>query len=112
VVAATGWLAATATGAAAGAAAGGVVGALTGAGVSEEDAHSYAEGVRRGGTLVSARVAHVDRARLDAVLNQSAVNLRDRSAAWQKSGWKTFDPSGKPYGADEVRKERQLYRGI
>jgi hypothetical protein len=23
------------------------------------------------------------------------------SAAWQKSGWKNFDPSSKPYGADE-----------
>jgi hypothetical protein len=111
-VVAAGWLAATAVGAAAGAATGGVVGALTQAGVSEEDAHMYAEGVRRGGTLVSARVADADRARLDAVLNQSAVNLRDRSAAWQKSGWKAFDPTSKPYGADEVRKERQLYSGV
>ncbi len=110
-VVAAGWLAATAVGAAAGAATGGIVGALTEAGVSEEDAHSYAEGVRRGGTLVSARVPDADRSRLDAVLNQSAVNLRDRSAAWQKSGWKTFDPASKPYGADEVRKERQLYGG-
>src|SRR4030081_3947095 len=81
-VVAAGWLAATAVGAAAGAATGGVVGALTQAGVSEEDAHSYAEGVRRGGTLVSARVADADRARLDAVLNQSAVNLRYRRATW------------------------------
>lgn len=109
-VVAAGWLAATAVGAAAGAATGGIVGALTEAGVSEDDATLYAEGVRRGGTLVTARVADADRTRLDAVLNQSAVNLRDRSAAWQKSGWKTFDPSSKPYGADEVRKERQLYR--
>ena len=45
--------------------------------------------------------------RTDASLNQSAVNLRDRSAAWQKSGWKTFDPASEPYDADEVRKERQ-----
>ena len=111
-VVAAGWLAATAVGAAAGAATGGVVGALTQAGVSEEDAHSYAEGVRRGGTLVSARVAEADRARLDAVLNQSAVNLRDRRAAWQKSGWKSFDPDEQAYGADEVRKERQLYSGV
>ena len=110
-VVAAGWLAATAVGAAAGAATGGIVGALTEAGVSEEDAHTYAEGVRRGGTLVSARVPDADRSRLDAVLNQSAVNLRDRSAAWQKSGWKTFDPASKPYGAEEVRKERQLYGG-
>jgi len=108
-VVAAGWLASTALGAAAGAATGGVVGALTEAGVSKEDAPLYAEGVRRGGTLVTARVADGDRARFDAVLNQSAVNLRDRSAAWQKSGWNTFDPSSKPYGADEVRKERQLY---
>src|ERR1700680_781298 len=82
-VVAAGWLAATAVGAAAGAATGGVIGALTQAGVSKEDAEVYAEGVRRGGTLVSARVADADRARLDAVLNQSAVNLRDRRATWQ-----------------------------
>ena len=95
--------------AAAGAATGGIVGALTEAGVSAEDAHSYAEGVRRGGTLVSARVADADRSRLDSILNESAINLRDRSAAWQKAGWKSFDPASKPYGAEEVRKERQLY---
>src|SRR5215211_7590340 len=53
-VVAAGWLASTAAGAAAGAATGGVIGALTQAGVSEEDAHVYAEGVRRGGTLVTA----------------------------------------------------------
>ena len=110
-VVAAGWLAATAVGAAAGAATGGIVGALTQAGVSEEDAHSYAEGVRRGGTLVSARVADQERARLDTVLNESAVNLTDRSAAWQKAGWKSFDAGSKPYGAEEVRKERALYGG-
>jgi hypothetical protein len=108
-VVAAGWLAATAVGAAAGAATGGIVGALTEAGVSKEDGPRYAEGIRRGGTLVSARVPEADRSRLDAVLSQSAVNLQDRSAAWQKTGWKTFDPASKPYGADEVQKERQLY---
>src|SRR3954468_15931834 len=76
-VVAAGWLASTAVGAAAGAATGGIVGALTQAGISNEDAHSYAEGVRRGGTLVSARVPDADRSRLDAVLNDSAVNIRE-----------------------------------
>jgi hypothetical protein len=109
-VVAAGWLAATAVGAAAGAATGGIVGALTEAGLSKDEAPLYAEGVRRGGTLVSARVPDADRPRLDAILNTSAVNLRDRSAAWQKSGWTTFDPAAKPYGPDEVRKERDLYR--
>jgi hypothetical protein len=59
-VVAAGWLVATAagamTGAVVGGAAGGLVGALTGAGVPERDANFYAEGVRRGGTLVTARV--------------------------------------------------------
>ena len=109
-VVAAGWLASTAVGAAAGAATGGIVGALTEAGVSEEDAHVYAEGVRRGGTLVSARVADADRTRLDAVFNESAVNLRDRSAAWQKSGWKRFDPASAPYGAEEVRQRTPAVR--
>ena len=110
-VVAAGWLAATAVGAAAGAATGGVVGALTESGMSPDDANTYAEGVRRGGTLVSARVADTDQARFDAILNESSVNLQERAAAWQKAGWTSFDPASKPYGADEVRKERQLYGG-
>lgn len=108
-VVAAGWLAATALGATAGAATGGIVGALTQAGITEEEAPLYAEGIRRGGTLVSARVPDADRARFESILNQSAVNIRDRSAAWKKSGWRSFDPSAKPYAADDVRKERQLY---
>ena len=40
-----------------------------------------------------------------------AINLRDRSTAWQKAGWKSFDPASKPYSAEEIKKERQLYGG-
>ncbi len=58
---------------------------------------------------MSARVADAERTRLDTVLNESAVNLCDRSAAWQKAGWKSFDAGSKPYGAEEVRRERALY---
>jgi hypothetical protein len=108
-VVAAGWLASTAAGAAAGAATGGIVGALTQAGVSDEDASRYAEGVRRGGTLVSARVPEQDQARLDAILERASVNLAERSRAWQQTGWQRFDPSSPPYGPDEVSKERQLY---
>jgi hypothetical protein len=77
-----------------------------------DDAHSYAEGIRRGGSLVTARVPDSDRSRLEALLDESAVNLRDRTAQWQKTGWKSFDPTAQPYGADEVRRERQLYTGL
>jgi hypothetical protein len=109
-VVAAGWLAATAAGALAGGTAGGIIGALTQAGVSDEEAPVYAEGVRRGGSMVTARVADADRARFEAILNRSAVNIRDRSAAYRKSGWTSFDPKAPTYTPEQVRKEREMYR--
>jgi hypothetical protein len=109
-VVAAGWLVAMAAGAAVGGTAGGIIGALTQAGTSEEDAYVYAEGVRRGGTLVSARVPDGERSRYEEILNRSSVNLRDRGEAWRKAGWQKFDPNAPPYTADEIRKERALYR--
>src|SRR5215213_7934721 len=55
-VVAAGWLASTAAVAAAGGTAGGLIGALTQAGHDENEARAYAEGVQRGGTLVTVRV--------------------------------------------------------
>ncbi len=109
-VVAAGWLVATAAGAAAGGLTGGIIGALTQAGVSEEDAHVYAEGVRRGGTLVTARVDDRNAAQLEATLDGSALRTTDLRSNYAKSGWKTFDPAAKPYSADEVRRERALYQ--
>ena len=109
-VVAAGWLVATLTGAAAGGAAGGIVGALSQAGVSDEDAHVYAEGLRRGGAVVSARVADADAARLQAIMDRSSVKVADRGAAYRKLGWNKYDPNAKPYTTDEVTRERSLYR--
>jgi hypothetical protein len=109
-VVAAGWLASTALGAVVGGTAGGLIGALTGAGVSKEDAHVYAEGIRRGGTLVTARVPDADRAKCEAILDRASVNIQDRGAAYRKAGWKEFDASAMPYTADQVRRERELYR--
>ncbi len=108
-VVAAGWLVATLTGAAAGAATGGVVGALSQAGIGKDDAHVYAEGLRRGGAVVSARVADADAVRLQAVMDRSAVAVADRGAMYRKAGWNTFDANATPYTADQVKKERTLY---
>src|SRR5688572_29210003 len=108
-VVAAGWLVATLAGAAAGAATGGVLGALTQSGISDDDAQVYAEGLRRGGAVVSARVADQDASRLQGVMDRSSVRLADRATAYRKSGWTSFDPKASPYTADQVRKERQLY---
>ena len=99
-VVAAGWLVATLTGAAAGGATGGVIGALTQGGISKEDADVYAEGLRRGGAVVSARVADADRARFQAVMNRSAVDVSARGAAYRQGGWKSFDPAASPYTRD------------
>jgi len=72
-VVAAGWLAAALAGVVAGGAAGGVVGALIEAGVSENDAAHYAEGVRRGGTLITIRVMGQDRAFYQDILTGKAV---------------------------------------
>lgn len=69
-VVAAGWLASTAAMAAAGGATGGLIGALTQSGIGEKEAHAYAEGVQRGGTLVTVRVADADRARVESIMNR------------------------------------------
>jgi len=109
-VVAAGWLVATAAGAATGALTGGIIGALTQAGVSDEDAHVYAEGLRRGGTLVTARVPDGNASRLEGILDRASLRTSDLRGSYSKSGWKSFDPSAKPYSADQVRKERSLYQ--
>jgi hypothetical protein len=109
-VVAAGWLVATLTGAAAGGATGGIIGALTQTGVSKEEADVYAEGLRRGGAVVSARVADADAPRLQAIMDRSSVKLADRSTAYRNAGWKSFDPRATPYTPDQVRRERDLYR--
>jgi hypothetical protein len=108
-VVAAGWLVATAAGAVAVGAAGGIVGALTQAGVSQEDAEIYAESVRRGGTLVTVRVTDGDSARYEAIMDTSAVNIRNRRTAYRKTGWNRFDTAAPPYSADQVRKEREIH---
>ena len=108
-VVAAGWLASMAAGAAAGAASGGIIGALTQAGVSKDEASRYAEGVRRGGTLVSVRASEPDRDRIEALLNESSVDIGKRSAAWQGTGWTGFDAASPPLAPDDIRRERELH---
>ncbi|KQY21673.1 general stress protein [Rhizobium sp. Root483D2] len=115
-VVAAGWLAATAAGAVAGAvvggAAGGIVGALTESGVDERDAHVYAEGVRRGGTLVTAKVDDARATEAEAILKRSNwVDLSARRTAYEGQGWTAFDDSANPYSKAEIDEERARYAG-
>ena len=108
-VVAAGWLASTALGALAGGAAGGVIGALTQAGVDEEDAHVYAEGVRRGGTLVTVRADEDVATRADAILDRSGVSASAKRDAYREGGWSRFDEAGAPLSREELDAERKRY---
>jgi len=110
-VVATGWLAATAAGAVAGGLAGGALGVLSEAGVSGEEAHEIAECLRRGATMVSARVPDADTSRYEAILDRGAFNVRVRITAYRESGWTSYDPDASPYAAEEIARERERYRG-
>lgn len=101
-VIAAGWLIATLTGAGVGAAvgggAGGLVGLLTGAGVSDEDAHVYAETVRRGGNLVSVRADDSQAALVESVLDRhTAIDTTTRRSEYQAGGWTKHDEAAQPW---------------
>lgn len=97
-------------GAGVGAVTGGVVGALTDLGVSKEKAGYYAEGVRRGGTLLTAHVPSNMSNQVMTVLNRhNAVDVEERASHWRESGWQEYDPNADPYDVAAIERERSQY---
>jgi hypothetical protein len=87
---AAGPIAAALTGAGIGAVAGGLIGGLTNLGVPEDEAHYYAEGVRRGGILVTVAAdteAQADQA-AEVMRSHGAIDIDERATEWKKQGWK------------------------
>jgi len=105
---AAGPIAAALAGAGAGAVAGGLIGGLTHVGVSEEDAHVYAESVRRGGALVTVRAEDDMAERAAEVMrNHNAVDVDRRAEEWKREGWTGFDVNAKPYSAENMNREHE-----
>lgn len=110
---AAGWLATAVAGAATGAVAGGLVGGLVGAltesGVSKDDAKAYAEGVRRGGALVMARVPAARAEQVEAVMERrSAIEARTLRDYYDRHGWEGLEDEG--YDEKAIRDEREALR--
>jgi stress response protein YsnF len=83
-VLAAGPLIAALVGAGAGAVAGGIIGALVDAGVPEEDAKLYEEGIRRGGTLLMVKAENNMASRAAQIMNQAgAIDIRQRGTEWR-----------------------------
>jgi hypothetical protein len=72
-----------------GAAAGGVVGLLKDHGISEEEAQFYAEGVRRGGALVTVHAISDDREKeVRKILDdKGAIEIERLADEWRAAGW-------------------------
>jgi len=105
-VVAAGWLVSTlagaATGAVAGAATGGLVGSMTDSGVPEREAHVYAEGVRRGGWLVSVRTDDSPAGEVERIMNMSRpIDWTEREQTYRSEGWERFDPNAPPYTSSQ-----------
>lgn len=110
-VVAAGWLIATLTGAGVGAGAGGLLGSLVHAGVHENQAHLYAEGVRRGATLVSVQATALDDAGIEDVMaspNRLAPAALRRD--YESEGWSSHDTAAGPMAANEVNAARSRLR--
>jgi len=61
----------------------------------EEDRYTYAEGLRRGGYLVTVSTADADYQRaLDILDREGAVDIDQRAQAWRKEGWKGYSVGG------------------
>jgi uncharacterized protein (TIGR02271 family) len=90
-VLAAGPLAALIAGAGVGAAAGGLVSGLKRLGVEDDDANTYAEGLKRGGTLVTVNTDNERADRAVGVLRRAgAVEIDKRAAEWREGGWRGF----------------------
>src|SRR5918997_896171 len=90
-VLAAGPLVALIAGAGVGAAAGGLVSGLKRLGVEDDDAGTYAEGLKRGGTLVTVNTdsERADRA-VGVMRRVGAVEIDKRAAEWREGGWRGF----------------------
>jgi hypothetical protein len=108
-VVAAGWLASAAIGVAAGAAlggaTGGIIGTLTGTGVGESDAQVYAEGVRRGGSVVSVRVEDSKAESVARIFSASGeADIAERRRLYEEEGWSQAEARGR--GEDPERERR------
>jgi uncharacterized protein (TIGR02271 family) len=105
---AAGPIATALAGAGVGAIAGGLIGALTNLGVPEEEAQYYAEGVRRGGVLVTVETSDADADRAaDIMRRHGAVDIDKRAEEWRRAGWRGFDEGTESPMPSEIARERK-----
>lgn len=110
---AAGPLASALAGAGIGAVVGGLIGGLTSIGVDEEHAGYYAEGVRRGGSLVVVKTDAPMQSRVTEILKKHhPVDIEQRVSRWKETGFTTYDSKQPAYDYDQIAREREQYMAI
>jgi hypothetical protein len=74
--------------------------------MTEEEAHYYAEALRRGGIVITVAADQATQADLAVAVLQrhGAVDIEQRAAEWKKQGWKgRFEAGGEPKAAKRAR---------
>jgi len=60
----------------------------------DEDRHTYAEGLRRGGYMVSVHTTDSQYQKaLDILEDEGTINLDDRANEWKSEGWSGYNPA-------------------
>lgn len=110
---AAGPLASAMAGAGIGAVVGGLIGGLTSIGVDEEHAGYYAEGVRRGGSLVVVKTdSHLQSRVTEILKNHNPVDIEQRVSRWKESGFTSYDSKQPAYDHHQIASERERYMAI
>ncbi|PWC34650.1 hypothetical protein TSO352_24580 [Azospirillum sp. TSO35-2] len=74
------------------------------------DAQVYAEGVRRGGSLLKLRIDEDDVSRaMDVLERGNVVDVEERSTAYRNAGWTGFDETSDYYDERSADEERLRY---
>ncbi|MFO1431716.1 MAG: YsnF/AvaK domain-containing protein [Candidatus Competibacteraceae bacterium] len=83
---------------------------LVGLGVSDSDAGDFAEGLRRGNTLLAVRADEATGSNIHQILaSHQPINITERAEQWRKAGWTGFRPDAEQYTAEQAAAERQRY---
>jgi hypothetical protein len=84
---------------------GDLIDALIAFDVSDEEAEYYAEGVRRGGTLLAVTAAnHLAERAEDVLLLHGAVDTHQRVMRWRQQGWNNFSLTSAPYRVTDIER--------
>lgn len=89
------------------AAAADLVGSMVESGIHDDHAQLYAEGIRRGGAVILARVAPAQRAQAEDIMRRhKPVDGEQRAAAYRQQGWRKFEPTLEPYTLSDIERLR------